>query len=61
MFGNYDRAAEHGRWRHVKDCRVYINPAMADLASINLRPEDKEAIATAAKAWPAVLKRLYVV
>ena len=58
MFANYDlAAAEHGRWRHVKDCRNYINAAMADLAEVSLSDQAKLKLAGAAKAWPAVLAR----
>ena len=61
VFASYDLAAEHGRWRHVKDCRTYINSAMADVASMDLSQANKEALALAAKAWPAVLRRLLTV
>ena len=58
VFSSYDLAAEHGRWRHVKDCKTYIISAMADVASIELSSKNREDINLAAKAWPAVLRRL---
>lgn len=57
LFASYDVTAEHGRWRHVKDCRLYVNAAMADLAEVALSAEAKAKIVNAAKAWPAVLAR----
>ena len=35
-FANYDLAAEHGKWRHIKDFRMYIDAAVADLAEFEL-------------------------
>ena len=50
-----DLTAEHGRLTHVKSCRVCVNAAMADLATLDLVVSTKENLAKAAEAFPFVL------
>lgn len=54
-FGKYDLVAEQGRRKHVEDCRVYMNSAMADLVAANLQQADKDSLSSAPKVWLAVL------
>ena len=53
---NYDLVCEHGKWRHLKDCRTYTNRAQIDLAELDLTDEAKARLAKAALGWPAGLK-----
>ena len=36
-YGSFDLTCDHGRWRNVSTCRVYINTASADLGSSVVR------------------------